>query len=121
MKSLERALFLCILATALVAQACEPTSVPPWPYTTTTGSTATPDGGDSADVSNDAGGIAANYPPSPLRCDSGLCNTDNYSLCNIADRPEANGATVPFSVLAVVAAVAIARKRRDRRKARRSS
>jgi hypothetical protein len=141
MKLLEGVLFLSILALALFAPACEPVSVPPWPYTTETNddAAATDDGpsadggsgdgarddGASSDESDqgtvDASPIVINYGgPVPLRCDGGLCNTDNYSLCNIADGPAGSGAGGPLSVVVVIAGLAIARER-NRRKARRSS
>jgi len=124
MKSLEDVLFLSILALALLASACEAVSVAPWPYTTATNDAAAPgdgavDGASDQDASGPTG-IQATYGSVPLRCDGGLCNTDNYSLCNIADRPAGSRAGVPLSVLAFVAGMAIARSR-HRRKARRSS
>lgn len=129
MKLLGYVSFLSIMAAlSLLAAACEPVSVPPWPYTTEDAAAAT-DGGASADgglddgASDDGGssdGSGQGAGPAPLRCDGGLCNTDNYSLCNIADGPAGSGAGGAFSVLAVVAGLAIARKR-NRRKARRSS
>jgi hypothetical protein len=133
MKSLERVLLLSLLAAALLIPACEAKSVAPWPYTTQpeTGSedAAAPDGGASddgatedgaADDASDqggtgAGGIQANYAFSPLRCDGGLCDTDNYSLCNIAGDPVASRAVWPLSTMFVVAAMAVARARRRRR------
>jgi hypothetical protein len=125
MKSLEGVLCLSILALALLASACEPVSVAPWPYTTATDDASAPgdgavdDGASDRDASGPTG-IQATYGSVPLRCDGGLCNTDNYSLCNIGDRPAGSGAGVPLSVLAFVAGMAIARSR-HRRKARRSS
>ncbi len=137
MKSFEGVLFSSVLALALVLSACEPVSVPPWPYTTATDDDAAVDDGGSNDGGPDddaatdasipgdtgmsgAGGIQATYGLVPLRCDGGLCNTDNYSLCNIAVGPAGSGAGGPLSVLVVVAGLAIARKR-SRPKARRSS
>ncbi len=124
MKLFECISCLSILATALLSGACEPVSVPAWPYTTQTAD-ATTDAGASSDASNQAmsgaGGIQANYAPAPLRCDGGLCDTDNYSLCNVANPPGPNGAGMTaLSAGVVVAAVAIAR-RRNRRRARRAS
>jgi hypothetical protein len=130
MKSREGMVVFFVLALALLASACEPVSVAPWPYTTEAADAAPADGGASNNgASNDAsdqgmsgaGGIQANYAPAPLRCDGGLCDTDNYSLCNVADKSAGGGAaTAAFSLLAVIAAIAVARKR-SRGKARRSS
>ncbi len=116
--------FLSVLALALLASACEPVSVPPWPYTTATDDTdAGTDG--SASGASDQGGVDASaielkYGVVPLRCDGGLCNTDNYSLCSIADRPARSGAGAALVLLVVVVGMGIARKGK-RRKARRSS
>jgi hypothetical protein len=123
MKAIEGVLFLSISALALFGSACEPVSVPPWPYTIATDGGAADDGassGASAQGTVDASAIEINYGVVPLRCDGGLCNTDNYSLCNIADRPAAIGTKAPLLVLAVGVGIAIARKR-NRRKTRRSS
>jgi hypothetical protein len=119
MKLLEGVLCLSILALALLTSACDPVSVPPWPYTT-----ATDDAGASSGASDqgavDASAIQINYGVVPLRCDGGLCDTDNYSLCSIADRPAASGAEASLLVLVIVAGMAIARKR-NRPRARHSS
>lgn len=143
MKLLEGVLCLSILAPALLASGCEPVSVAPWPYTIgTDDDAASTDDGGSADggaadgaladgASTDAsemgdlgmsgaGGIQATYGVVPLRCDGGLCNTDNYSLCNIANDPAGSWAAGWLSVVLVVAGMAIARKRNGR-KARRAS
>jgi len=129
MKCLERALRLALLAVALVTPACSPVSVPPWPYTIATddGSPSddgATDGGTSAEGAAGASGIAANYTPSPLRCDGGLCNTDNYALCSVADRPPPARIGFPVAVLVTAGALAMAgarRRKADRRNARRSS
>jgi hypothetical protein len=127
-------LVLVALATALVAPACHSVDVAPWPYTTQTANTpptedGASDGGTSGDGAsddastqgaNDAGGIQANYGPAPLRCDGGLCDTDNFSLCNVADSPAESRAVRPLSVLFVVGGMALARVRSGR-KGRRSS
>src|SRR5664279_3267716 len=117
MKLLERVLLLSALALAVFTSACDPVSVPPWPYTTATddAGAATDDAGSDDGASSaasgqgtvDASAIEINYGgPVPLRCDGGLCNTDNYSLCNIADRPVGSGAGVSLSVLVIVAGMA---------------
>jgi len=104
---------LVAVAMGLFAPACDSVSVAPWPYTA--------DGGTSDDASTqDAGGIQANYGPSPLRCDGGLCDTDNFSLCNVAHSPAQSRAVRPLSVLFVVGGMALARMRSGR-KGRRSS
>jgi hypothetical protein len=124
MKSLERALLLFpIVAMALLAPACTPVSVSPWPYTTAADDAAAPDGaashGGASDAASDQdasglSGIQANYGPDPLRCDGGLCDTDNYSLCSVAHNPEGSRAVWPLSVLFVVAGLALARRRNGR-------
>ncbi|HVR64175.1 MAG TPA: hypothetical protein VMU50_19885, partial [Polyangia bacterium] len=83
---------------------------------------ASGDAGPAEDASGDSpaqggagGGIASNYPPSPLRCDGGLCDTDNYSLCSVADAHSANGARRPLALLAAIAAVVAACKRTRRK------
>ena len=137
MTSRDRGLLVSALAIALSAFACEPVSVPPWPYTISDQDAAAPDDGategassdagpteaasdGSSDQSESSGGIASNYPPSPLRCDGGLCDTDNYSLCSVADDRSANGARQSLSLLAGIAAIATAWTR-TRRKVRRRS
>lgn len=125
MKSLQGVLLAAAVTLALVSAACEPTSVPPWPYTTETDDGGAPaDDGGSDDASDmgmsGAGGIAANYTPSPLRCDGGLCDTDNYSLCQVGNDRGASGWRFPLTVIALISAVGVARAR-TRRKTRRSS
>jgi hypothetical protein len=141
MKLRERTSFLSVpfgVAMALFAPACHSVDVAPWPYTTATDDTPSPedgasddgasdggamDGGASDDTSDQggsgAGGIQANYGTDPLRCDGGLCDTDNYSLCNVAGNAAKSRAARPLSAFFVVAGMAVAR-RRSRRRARRS-
>jgi hypothetical protein len=131
MKSGERVscLFvMSLLGTAILAPACESQSVAPWPYTVAANDAAMSDAGAADDAASDdasdqdasdAGGIAANYAPAPLRCDGGLCNTDNYSLCNVAQRASESRVVRPLSLGSIVVAMLLVRRRR-RRKATRS-
>jgi len=139
MTLLERVLLA--LAMALLAPACHSIDVAPWPYTTEPGNTPPADGGasdggaasdgaasdgasdDASDQSGSGvGGIQANYGPDPLRCDGGLCDTDNYSLCNLAGDPAKSRDALPFSLLFVVGGIGLAHARKRRRpKASRSS
>ncbi len=127
----SRKLVLGLLAAtvALLALACEPVSVAPWPYTTTTADAGAVDGGSANDAASHdagglgmsgAGGIAANYAPSPLRCDGGLCDTDNYSLCSVAIGSGWNNTGTVVPLLFAVASIGVGRRRR-RRNPRRSS
>ena len=129
MKS-PKSISILVVAMALLAPACNAINVAPWPDTTGSDDAAAPDGSASDDASDQgatgAGGIQANYGPAPLRCDGGLCDTDNYSLCNIADNRAKSRAVWPLSALFVVAAMAVARRRsrrprqpRHRRRSRR--
>jgi hypothetical protein len=125
---------LSVLALALALPACEARSVPPWPYTLAPGNggeDATAPAADAApdDAPSDDGGAAGaanqdgssgpsisnNYTIPPLRCDGGLCDTDNYSLCDLAGNPSATRAVRPLSLLAAIGAISIARRRRRRR------
>lgn len=141
MKSLHIELW-SILAVALIIPACEAKSVPAWPYTLpSTGDedAATPEGdaagdtvmngGAAADAASDDGGAAGaagqsgssgpsisdNYTIPPLRCDGGFCDTDNFSLCNLAGNAAASRSVWPLSMLAAIGAISVVRKRRRRR------
>jgi hypothetical protein len=126
MKSLHGVWCLGVLALVLSAAACQSISVAPWPYTIDGGDdgaptdSASPDAGDLGMTG--AGGDQATKGGSvPVRCDGGLCSTDNFSLCTIADSSAARSARLPVSVLVgggIGLAVAL---KRHRRKARGSS
>jgi hypothetical protein len=129
MTSRKLVLGLLSATVALLVVGCEPVSVAPWPYTTATADAGAVDGGSSNDAASHdagglgmsgAGGIAANYAPSPLRCDGGLCDTDNYSLCSVANGSGRHNAGTAIPVLFAVASIGIERRRR-RRNVRRSS
>jgi hypothetical protein len=149
MKSLEGISFVSVffrcfvVVVALFAPACHSIDVAPWPYTNQTDNTPPPEDGASDDDASDDGpsddgasdggasddgsdqggsgpsSIQDHYGPDPLRCDGGLCDTDNYSLCDIANNPARSRAVWPLSALFVVVGMALARKRSGR-KARRS-
>jgi hypothetical protein len=122
---------LFVLALALFLPACEAKSVPPWPYTLAPSqggedaaapeSDAAADGAvDDGAASNDGAAsgpsISDNYTIPPLRCDGGFCDTDNFSLCNLAGNPAATRSVWPLSMLAAVGAASILRRRRRRRR-----
>jgi hypothetical protein len=115
---------LSLVVAALLLPACEAKSVPPWPYTVASDDAAAPEGDALDDGAADDGGSGAagaiwnNYTMPPLRCDGGLCDTDNYSLCNVAGNAAASRAAWPLSIFAAVVGVAIARRRRRREASR---
>jgi len=127
MKALRRVLFLSIVATALLAPACHSVNVPEWPYVLEAADAGTPDGGSSGDgasddgvpsdvAADDATGANGQSPSStvPLACDGALCDTTNYTACNVADDPAESRAARPISVLLLVAGMALARSRTRR-------
>lgn len=127
MKSLEQVIFLSIVATAVFVPACHSVSVPEWPYVLEAAEAGTADGGLSGDgafdegapsdgASDDATGDDGQSPSSmvPLACHGALCDTTNYTACNVADSPAERGAARPISVLLLVAGLAFARSRTRR-------
>lgn len=109
---------------AFLALACEPASVSPWPYTTEVTDAGAVDGGATNDAASNgdsgagmsgSGGIAANYAPSPLRCDGGLCNTDNYSLCSVSRGPAVDTCVMAIPVLLALVGIAVGPRRRRRK------
>lgn len=111
MKSLERVLRLSLLATVLVAPACTTVSVKDWPYVL-----AEEDAGASSDGASDADASSMD----PLACDGALCDTTNYTACNMANDPAERRTAQPLSGLLVVAGMLLARTRTRRQTERRS-
>ena len=124
MKSLERVLLFLMLAAGLVlfVSSCHSVDVADWPYVTAEADAGAVDA-TSADDAADSGEAAvaqSQSPMDPLACDGALCDTTNYTACNIASHPEASKAARPISVLLVFAGLAVAR-RRPRRRSERAS
>ena len=120
MRSLERYLRLSFFATVLVAPACTTVSVKDWPYVL-----AEADAGPSSDGASDADGGTAGGGQSapsmdPLACDGALCDTTNYTACNLANNPAAGRTALPLSGLLVGAGMLVARSRTRRQTERRS-
>ena len=118
MKLLQRLLSLSILAVTLFAPACQSVSVPEWSYAKEAAEAGAPGDGASGDAAD--GGESASAAATPLACDGALCDTTNFTACNIGNNPGETGAARPMSLLLVVAGIAVARGR-ARRKTERAS
>ena len=114
MKSLERSLRLSILAAMLIAPACTTVSVKDWPYVLAEADAgASGDGAANVDGGT-AGGGQSTSSMDPLACDGALCDTTNYTACNLANNPAAGRTALPRSGLLVVAGMLLARIRTRR-------
>ncbi len=114
MKTFERLLFLSILTVALFAPACESVSVPPWPYVREAQEAGAATDGAASDGAIDG----VENPPSkgtPLACDGALCDTTNYSACNVANNPAESRDAWPISLELIVSGLTLARIRTRRK------
>jgi hypothetical protein len=118
MKLFARLFFPSIFAVALFAPACQSVSVPEWPYAKEAAEAAAPGDGASGDAADGGGSAAATG--TPLACDGALCDTTNYTACNISNDPQESRAAGPISLLLIVGGIGLARgrTRRERERAR---
>lgn len=114
-KPLECVLCLWFVTTTLLATSCQSVSVPEWPYVKAAEEAGVSADGPAGDATAE-GGAGASSTGTPLACDGALCDTTNYSACNIADSPGESRAAQRMSVLLAVAAVAFARSRTRRKR-----